>query len=161
MKSFLSILFIGLIAVSFGCKKEEAPPQVDPIKQFGIDLGIIDTWLIDNNIQDVIIHPESKIRYTISEIGTGLSPIEVTDTVVVDYEGWLLDTQEVFDSGTSFAIQLGSTISGWQIMLREMKEGDKFTIYLPSVYGYGTKGVGSIPPNANLVFDIKLIRINN
>lgn len=39
------------------------------------------------------------------------------------------------------------------------QKGGDITLILPSVLGYGTQGVGSIPPNSVLVFDIQLLDV--
>ena len=151
-----------MVMITLGCNDDEV--DITPIEQFIEDTESIDQWIADNGIQDTLIDGLSHIRYTINEVGTGISPRAFSqDTILVNYEGRLLDTGEVFDDADGEDIELGldATIRGWQIMLPKMKEGGDFTIYLPSLYGYGTEGRGSIPANAVLVFDIKLVRVGN
>lgn len=38
-----------------------------------------------------------------------------------------------------------------------MKIGDKILVYIPSKLGYGMQGMGVIPPNTNLVFEIEML----
>jgi FKBP-type peptidyl-prolyl cis-trans isomerase FkpA len=160
MKNII-FLFIGSMIFSSGCTDLNVlPVPLSEAEQLVIDLELIDNWIAENGIQDVQIH-SSKIRYTINEIGAGTIAPKLSDIVKVNYEGRFLDTGTKFDGNPSLDFILSQTIPGWQIMVQEMKEGDSFTIYLPSAYGYGNRGSGpgGIPPNTVIVFDIKLLKI--
>lgn len=156
----LNILLI-LVVLSFGCNDNNIIDTFSEAEQLEIDLDLIDNWLADSSITNVLEHP-TEIRYTINKQGTGLKA-QVADVLRVKYEGRFLDTGGVFDSNDSFDFVLnsGSIILGWFYMLQEMREGDEFTIYIPSKYAYGTRGNGSIPPNTVIVFDVELIRVGN
>ncbi|RLD24003.1 MAG: hypothetical protein DRI71_03840 [Bacteroidetes bacterium] len=161
---YLGVVFLGVFLFLVACKPAEVePPSV--FEQLDIDTELIDIWLAENEIIDVLIEEDSKIRYTINEVGPGMgiSPrFQEGDTVWVDYEGRILETGEIFDSATDADLALDRTIPGWQIMLPFMTEGDVFTIYLQSFFGYGADGNGSsIPPNTVIVFDIKLNKVTN
>ena len=156
----LSILLI-IIGSSFGCSTDNTIDNTIPVEeQLAIDIAIIDNWLADTSITDVIVHP-TGIRYTINKQGSG-PKVEITDIVRLNYEGRFLDTGVVFDSG-----QIGpkvfnagwGLIEGWYHMVLEMYEGDEYTVYIPSKYAYGNRGSGSIPPNTVIVFDIDLIQV--
>ena len=42
-----------------------------------------------------------------------------------------------------------------------MSLGEKSRIHIPSALGYGEKGAGgAIPPNADLIFEVELLKIN-
>ncbi|MCX7193172.1 MAG: FKBP-type peptidyl-prolyl cis-trans isomerase [Proteobacteria bacterium] len=93
-------------------------------------------------------------------------------TVIVHYTGWLYDENAPDNKGTKFDSSLdrnepfdfplgtGRVIRGWDEGVAGMKEGGTRTLVIPSEMGYGPRGAGSdIPPNAKLVFDVKLLKV--
>ena len=101
------------------------------------------------------------IYYEILREGSG-SPPEAGKKVVVHYLGKLTDGTE-FDSsykrGETFSFTLGEgrVIQGWEETLKEMKKGEKRVVLLPPSMAYGGRGIGVIPPNSYLVFEIELL----
>ncbi|MGA0169019.1 MAG: FKBP-type peptidyl-prolyl cis-trans isomerase [Pseudomonadales bacterium] len=93
--------------------------------------------------------------------GEGEAP-SATDTVVVHYEGSLIDGT-VFDSsiarGAPAEFGLNQVIRGWTEGLQLIKPGGKARLTIPSELGYGPGGVGNIPPNAVLVFEVELLEV--
>jgi peptidylprolyl isomerase len=88
------------------------------------------------------------------------------DRVAVNYTGWLASTGERFDSSvddnTTFNVLIGAggVIQGWEQGLPGMKEGGKRRLMIPASLAYGSAGQGdTIPPNADLIFDIELVDI--
>ncbi|MHC5309385.1 peptidylprolyl isomerase [Myroides sp. LJL116] len=51
-------------------------------------------------------------------------------------------------------------IPGFIEGIEQMKMGDKATIFIPSHLAYGQAGVGPIPPNTDLVFELELVEAN-
>lgn len=103
----------------------------------------------------------SGIYYEILESGDASteSPI-VGDIVTVDYEGWLYNSSDAFDSKTDFSQQLGKNlISGWTLALERMHVGDKWQIYIPYYLGYGIVKYDEVPAYSALKFTIKLKEI--
>ena len=99
---------------------------------------------------------------TISE-GTGPAPT-ASDVAVIEYEGRLLDGT-VFDSsaehGGPAPLPVSGVVPGFSEALQLMRKGGSYRIWLPPQLAYGPMGTpdGSIPPNAVLDFDVKLIEV--
>jgi FKBP-type peptidyl-prolyl cis-trans isomerase len=105
----------------------------------------------------------SGLRYITELEGNGASP-KATDTVTVHYSGYLLNGTK-FDSsvdrGQPATFPLNQVIRGWTEGLQLMKVGGKTKFIIPSDLGYGAQGAGGvIPPNAWLIFDVELIKID-
>jgi peptidylprolyl isomerase len=99
------------------------------------------------------------------EIGTGETP-EPGQTLVVHYTGWVSEDGTKFDSsldrGTPFEFPLGAgrVIAGWDEGLATMKVGGKRRLIIPAELAYGEEGrPPTIPPNAELTFDIEFVEI--
>lgn len=85
--------------------------------------------------------------------------------VTVNYLGTLEDGAK-FDSSYDrkqpfeFTLGEGSVIPGWELGVLGMKEGGKRKLTIPSDLGYGQAGSPPvIPPNATLVFEIELLKV--
>lgn len=99
------------------------------------------------------------------EEGTGAA-VEPTSTLTVNYHGTLATDGTVFDSsferGQPATFPLTGVIDGWQEGLVGMKEGGTRRLVIPSEQAYGEAGSGAvIGPNADLVFVVELISIDN
>lgn len=87
--------------------------------------------------------------------------------VTVNYTGAVAATGKIFqsslDSGqpVPFTLKSGALIQGWVDGVPGMKVGGKRRILIPAAEAYGDhppQGSG-IPPNAALVFDIELLKV--
>lgn len=110
-----------------------------------------------------IVTTDSGLMYEVLESGEGASPGE-TDKVTVHYRGTLEDGTE-FDSshkrGQPAQFPVNRVIRGWTEALQLMKEGDKWRLTIPPDLAYGSRGAGAkIPPNATLIFEVELIKVN-
>jgi len=93
--------------------------------------------------------------------GSG-APVAAGASVTVLYTGWLASNGTKFDSRRSpsppATFSLTGVIQGWQQGIPGMKPGGIRRLFVPAALGYGAAGSGStIPPNADLVFEVKLI----
>jgi FKBP-type peptidyl-prolyl cis-trans isomerase len=126
--------------------------------QFTLDTAAIHDFIIDNGIQNAIEH-SSGMWYTIDQGGTGTFAT-VYNNVSFNYTGTLLSNGSEFDKGQLTNQGIFGLIDGFKVGLPLMREGAKFTFYIPSGLGYGTSGAGSsIPANANLKFEVTLIDV--
>jgi len=112
-----------------------------------------------NNIQTI----EGMKIETLKQ-GTG-EEIKNGDKATVHYVGTLEDGTK-FDSSLdrnqpfSFVLGAGQVIRGWDLGVLGMKVGEKRKLTIPSDLGYGSAGIGPIPPNATLIFEVELLGIN-
>jgi peptidylprolyl isomerase len=103
-----------------------------------------------------------------TKVGTGATP-KAGQTVVVHYTGWLYEggkRGKKFDSSVDrgqpfeFPLGKGQVIQGWDEGVATMKVGGERTLIIPPSLGYGSNGAGgAIPPNATLLFDVKLLAV--
>jgi FKBP-type peptidyl-prolyl cis-trans isomerase len=99
-----------------------------------------------------------------TQVGTG-DTVKPGDTVTAHYTGAVAATGIIFqsshDTGQPVAFPLDSVIKGWTDGVPGMKVGGKRRLLIPADQAYGaTPPQGSgIPANADLVFDIELVKI--
>lgn len=103
----------------------------------------------------------SGISITILKEGSGASP-NASDTVKVHYRGTLTNGQE-FDSSyrrnEPARFPLNRVIPCWTEGVQKLKVGGKAKLVCPPNLAYGSRGVGGIPPNSTLVFEVELLDI--
>lgn len=105
----------------------------------------------------------SGLQYEVIKEGNGPRPAQA-DQVTVHYTGKLIDGT-VFDSsverGEPATFGVTQVIPGWVEALQMMNEGSKWRLFIPSQLAYGPNGAGGvIGPNATLIFDVELIKVN-
>lgn len=116
-------------------------------------------FLAENAKKEGVKTTESGLQYKVIREGAGESP-KATDTVVVNYEGKLIDGK-VFDSsyerGEPISFPLNQVIPGWTEGLQLMKPGAEYELYIPSDLAYGEAGNPEIEPNSVLIFKVELL----
>ncbi|MDX2230025.1 MAG: FKBP-type peptidyl-prolyl cis-trans isomerase [Leptolyngbyaceae cyanobacterium bins.349] len=104
----------------------------------------------------------SGLKYLDMVEGSGETP-QAGQTVTVHYTG-TLENGSKFDSsrdrGTPFKFKLGAgqVIKGWDEGIASMKVGGRRQLVIPPTLGYGSRGVGPIPPDSTLIFDVELLK---
>ena len=105
-------------------------------------------------------HP-SGLYYQVTNPGSGAIPFP-TSKVYVTYTGKLTSSGTVFDSQTNSTLTgwvLNTLIPGWQIGLPLLQKGGTIKLIIPSELAYGCRGIGTIPANAILYFEITLVDV--
>lgn len=173
MKLLLALIF-AVILVPLGCRNEtpttEAPPADTTVvvppedKDTASPPGPATTTGAAPDVKEEnMTATASGLKYEVIEEGTGPSP-KPGQTVVVHYTGWLMDGTK-FDSSRDrgepfkFTLGQGQVIQGWDEGVAMMKVGGRRILVLPPDLAYGQQGIGPIPPNATLKFDVELLGI--
>ena len=91
------------------------------------------------------------------------SPCPKPNSIVYVHDTGRLIDGKVFDTTEGDALPalfvVRDLIMGWQIALTRMHEGDKWEIYIPAKWGYGSFKQPDIPANSTLVFTLELVKI--
>lgn len=107
------------------------------------------------------------IAWSIQQPGTtGGRVARPGDTVEMHYTAWVVGRDGPFDSSRErdqpmvFTIGTGQVITGWDLGVAGMTEGEIRTVAIPSYLAYGKRGFGRIiPPNADLRYQLDLVRV--
>lgn len=130
---------------------------------FGLNSGPASNTITENTPNGATPTVAENVKIEDIEEGTG-PEVKSGDTVVIHYTGTLSNGTK-FDSsvdrGEPFEtkIGVGEVIKGWDLGVVGMKVGGKRKLTIPPSLGYGDQGVGNIPPNSILLFDVELLEI--
>ncbi|MCS7086314.1 MAG: FKBP-type peptidyl-prolyl cis-trans isomerase [Bacteroidia bacterium] len=108
-----------------------------------------------------LVTTPSGLKYQIFEMGKG-AKVAVGETVKVHYHGMLQDGK-VFDSSyrrgepIQFPLGVGRVIKGWDEGIALMPKGSKGVLIVPPDLGYGSRDMGTIPPNSTLTFFVEVL----
>jgi FKBP-type peptidyl-prolyl cis-trans isomerase len=129
--------------------------------QGAANLAAGEQFLADNAKREGVRVLDSGLQIEVLAEGTGDAPGN-GDQVQVHYTGTLVDGT-VFDSsrerGEPATFPIEGVIAGFSEGLRQLKVGGRARLFIPPAIGYGERGVGPIPPNATLIFDVELIDV--
>jgi FKBP-type peptidyl-prolyl cis-trans isomerase FklB len=119
-----------------------------------------EAFLAENAKKPGVVTTASGLQYKVNSSGKGKMP-KATDTVSVNYKGTLI-SGKVFDEshGEPATFPVNGVIPGWTEALQLMKEGDKWTLYIPAKLAYGENSPSpDIGPNEVLVFEVELVAV--
>jgi FKBP-type peptidyl-prolyl cis-trans isomerase FkpA len=121
-----------------------------------IAAGVGLAWLGAHSVRQRTVQVETL------QAGRGPT-IQPQDGVLIDFEG-RLENGKVFDSSAGkgpVPLLASQVIPGFAEALTRMQEGGQYKIHIPSKLGYGASPPADspIPPNADLDFDIKIVKV--
>jgi FKBP-type peptidyl-prolyl cis-trans isomerase FklB len=120
-------------------------------------------FLAENGKKAGVITTASGLQYKVLTPGSGAAP-KLTDLVVVNYRGSLLDGTEFDNSakhGGAATFQVGRIIPGWKEALQLMKPGAKYQLFIPPQLAYDLRSPPEIPPGSMLLFDVELLSVKS
>jgi hypothetical protein len=165
------LVLVGLI---IGLNGDPEPPKKEIVKPGGQTLRALPNVSGDDEGMSDTPPPADAPEW--KEIGAGLKIWDVKEgegdacpvgaQVSMHYAGWLLNGQ-LFDSSRSKlkpgpgqpldASLASGLIEGWMKGVPGMKKNGIRRLYIPYPLAYGETGRGSIPPKADLIFEVKLL----
>jgi FKBP-type peptidyl-prolyl cis-trans isomerase len=176
---FIATAFVGVYA--FVVNTHQPSPESNYISCGKINVGQQKTGKNGRyeGAQLVDFKPVKHISYVQCQdvkVGTG-KVVTAQSTITATYTGALATTGKIFqsslDTGQPFTTQLSGVIPGWTAGIPGMKVGGTRRLLIPAQYAYGAQGSCqqvdqkdsskcvqySIPPNADLVFDVTLLNV--
>jgi FKBP-type peptidyl-prolyl cis-trans isomerase len=157
------ILLILILAILISINKNK-PVVVDLSSQ-----NIVPSGTIGPSVQPVAAAVRNKtmsdqLKVEDEVVGAGDEAVD-GKKVTVNYIGTLTDGTKFdssYDHGQTFSFNLGAgeVIKGWDMGVAGMKVGGKRKLTIPPSLGYGEQGAGAvIPPNATLIFEVELLKV--
>jgi peptidylprolyl isomerase len=116
--------------------------------------------------EEDLVTTDSGLRYFDLVQGEGPAA-EAGDTVTIGYTGWLLEDEGHFDRSAErgdpprFVLGAGNVMAGWDEGIAGMQVGGRRQLIIPADLAFGEEGLGRIPPNATVVFEIELVEIES
>lgn len=155
----LAVVIIALLtacANERGYDQSTVPPEHRVADSYASDLNVD---LVAMERRPTGLHVEDVV------VGEG-ARADSGDVVIVHYTGWLPQGSK-FDSSVDrgdpleVAIGYGRVIAGWDQGIVGMRVGGQRRLVIPPGLGYGEQGMGPIPGNATLVFDVELLDVED
>lgn len=158
MKQILSSLIIITLFIS--CSNEpkinKEPQKTDYTVENEKE---IKEYLSKNNL--TAERSATGLYYIIDEPGTGSQPT-ASSNVTVAYKGYYTNGK-TFDQSKPEGLSFGlyEVIKGWTEGIPYLKTGGSGILLVPSHLGYGSFDYRGIPGGSVLIFDVKLVAVNN
>lgn len=156
MKHLLSIL---LVFTLFSCLSPEDDAYTPPKDYTAENEKEITDYITKNNL--TAQRTSTGLYYVINEPGEGTQPTAASNVTVV-YKGYFTNGN-IFDQSKpeGYTTALNEVIKGWTEGIPYFKTGGSGILLIPSHLGYGPYNNRGIPGGSVLVFDVKLISVNN
>ena len=158
-KMFLFVLICIAVVSYFACTKSTTPQQPSCTdKTPNQDSAAIIKYAGDSIS---LTRDTTGLYYHIIDSGSSTKPI-FESNLMVTYVARIIPSNIIFDSATNSNLggaQLAGLIYGWQIGLPKIGVGGHIQLFIPSAYAWGCTGYGTIPPDAPVFFDVKLLSV--
>ena len=119
-------------------------------------------FLDQNSRKEGIHETDSGLQYQVIDEQEGQSP-GLEERVKIHQRALLLDgkvLEDTYRQNKPDEVRLKEMIEGLQEGLQLMHAGSRYKFWIPPELGWGKKGSGNkIPPQAVIVFDIRLLEI--
>lgn len=151
---------------------ENNPPEgVSPCSALFYEVELLHSnnydalFLHENSTREDVIVTESGLQYRIIEEGSGATP-DISSNVSVEYTGTFI-YGETFDTSRNTAgpvtFNLSGVIEGFAEGVQLMQEGARYEFFLPADLAYGNQPPqnSTLYPGAALIFDVKLVSVND
>ena len=132
------------------------PPKLSS----GWDLGRAQ-WGIDDLLDSSFKKRDDGLWYKFVNQPDGRSQHRARVSVYYTDLGDGTKFDSAYDKKRPFEFRLGKqTVIGWEAVVSGMKV-QKVIVRIPPAFAYGSKSVGPIPPNSNLIFYMELVALGN
>lgn len=117
-------------------------------------------FLAKNAQKEGIISTDSGLQYKVIEEGSGNNPTRGCNVIIHQrcslQNGKIIE--DTYKENEPDGLSISELIEGYREGLLLMKKGGKARFFIPPELAWGKKGTGNkIPPNALLIFDVKLV----
>ena len=161
MRGLLKLMVVALVPV-LGLTACEKKSDAAPASTYTLTPESNAKFLADFAKRPGVIKLPDGLMYRVLQSGSGPTVQKGSDVVTVYYRGALINGK-VFDQtkpDEPRQFPAGALIPGWVEGLQLMKEGAKYTFYIPPKLAYGERGAGGkIGPEQALVFDVELVKV--
>jgi len=116
-----------------------------------------------NTVGEETVLFDGGVIYVDSVVGEG-DEVTSGSLVTIEYlgkfeDGTVFDSSYENDLPIKFIPGIGMVIPGFDAGVMGMHVGGKRTIRIMPEYGYGEEGIGPIPGNAILIFDVEVVGV--
>ena len=167
-----SVGAMALMVFAVGCQKSEEPAEVTSVEtapaeeetaqEAGEESEAVTAARgLGTPSDEPVVTTDTGLQYIDVRVGEG-DVANAGSMAVVQYTGWLVNGKK-FDSSLDrsetfeFPLGGGRMIKGWDQGVAGMKVGGVRKLIVPPDLGYGSGGIGPIPPNATLIFEVELV----
>lgn len=139
------------VGSSAGASAQDSKKKINPKPKLAVDAAFKKS--------------RSGVQIYVEKYGSG-KKVEKGDALVVHYEGWLAKDYTLFDSSRAkrkpfeYIQGEGAVIPGWEEAIEGIRVGSKLQLKIPANMAYGASGHPGvkIPPNADLIFKVQVVR---